>query len=224
MNMNVSRAEIKAQAKEQLRGKVWMFFLVNVIVYAILIPISFLAEMEGAASIIGLIAMYVVTPPLEIGLVMVYLDVTYGDPVEISTLFKGFKMMGKSIALFLWMLLFILLWSCLFIIPGIIKSYSYSMAWYILAENPDMTAREALTESKIIMNGHKFDFFVLQLSFFLWAMLIVVTLGIAAIYVSPYQQLTFTNFYHHIKRQPAAAVTEEYEEPVYTEPVADVIE
>ena len=224
MNMNVSRAEIKAQAKEQLRGKVWMFFLVNVILYAILIPISFLAEMEGAASIIGLIAMYVVTPPLEIGLVMVYLDVTYGDPVEISTLFKGFKMMGKSIALFLWMLLFILLWSCLFIIPGIIKSYSYSMAWYILAENPDMTAREALTESKIIMNGHKFDFFVLQLSFFFWALLIIVTLGIAAIYVSPYQQLTFTNFYHNIKRQSAAAVNEVYEEPVYTEPVADVIE
>ena len=136
MNMNVSRAEIKAQAKEQLRGKVWMFFLVNVILYAILIPISFLTELEGAASIIGLIATYVVTPPLEIGLVMVYLDVTYGDPVEISTLFKGFKMMGKSIALFLWMLLFILLWSCLFIIPGIIKSYSYSMAWDILAEIP----------------------------------------------------------------------------------------
>lgn len=224
MNMNVSRAEIKAQAKEQLRGKVWMFFLVNVILYAILIPISFLTELEGAASIIGLIATYVVTPPLEIGLVMVYLDVTYGDPVEISTLFKGFKMMGKSIALFLWMLLFILLWSCLFIIPGIIKSYSYSMAFYILAENPDMTAREALTESKIIMNGHKFDFFVLQLSFFFWAMLVVVTLGIAAIYVSPYQQLTFTNFYHNIKRQPAAAVNEVYEEPVYTEPVADVIE
>ena len=97
MNMNVSRAEIKTQAKEQLRGKVWMFFLVNVILYAILIPISFLTEMEGAASIIGLIAMYVVTPPLEIGLVMVYLDVTYGDPVEISTLFKGFKMLVKII-------------------------------------------------------------------------------------------------------------------------------
>lgn len=224
MNSNFTRAEIKAQAKEQLRGKVWMFFLVNVIVYAILIPVSFLAELEGAASIIGLIAMYVVTPPLSLGLIMVYLDVTYGDPVEISTLFNGFKMLGKSIALFLWMLLFILLWSCLLIVPGIIKSYSYSMAWYILAENPDMTAREALTESKIIMNGHKLDFFVLQLSFFWWALLIIVTLGIAAIYVSPYQQLTFTNFYHNIKRQPAPVAEEVYAEPVYTEPVADVIE
>ena len=219
MNMNVSRAELKAQAKEQLRGKVWMFFLVTVIMYAILFPIAFLAELEGAASIIGLIAIYVITPPLSLGLVMVYLDVTYGDPVEISTLFKGFQMMGKAVALYLWMLLFVFLWSLLFIIPGIIKGYSYPMAYYILAENPDMTAREALTESKIIMNGHKFDYFVLQLSFFFWALLVAVTFGIAAIYVMPYQQLTFTNFYHNIKRQPAPAVEE-----VYAEPAAEVVE
>jgi len=219
MNSNFTRAEIKAQAKEQLRGKVWMFFLVTVIIYAILIPISLLSEIEGAASVIGLIATYVVTPPLSLGLTMVYLDVTYGDPVEISTLFKGFQMMGKAIALFLWMILFIILWTLLLIIPGIIKSYSYAMAYYILAENPDMTAREALTESKIIMDGHKLDFFVLQLSFFWWALLCVVTLGIAFIYVMPYQQLTFTNFYHNIKRQQAPA----YEE-VVAEPVAEVIE
>ena len=89
------------------------------------------------------------------------------------------------------------------------------MAFYILAENPDMTAREALNESKLIMNGHKLDFFVLQLSFILWALLTAVTFGIASIYVMPYQQLTFTNFYHNIKRQPAAA------EPVYAEPVVE---
>ena len=219
MNMNVSRTEIKAQAREQLRGKVWMFFLVTVILYAILIPISFLSELEGAASIIGLIAIYVVTPPLSLGLTMVYLDVTYGDPVEISTLFKGFQMMGKAIALFLWMLLFVFLWMLLFIIPGIVKSYSYAMAYYILAENPDMTAREALTESKIIMNGHKWEFFVLHLSFILWALLVLVTFGIAAIYVSPYQQLTFTNFYHNIKRQPAPVADE-----AVADPVAEVIE
>ena len=217
--MNISRAELKAQAKEQLRGKVWMFFLVTVIMYAILIPITLLAELEGAAAIIGLIAIYVITPPLSLGLTMVYLDVTYGDPVEISTLFKGFQMMGKAIATFLWMILFIFLWSLLLYIPGIIKAYSYSMAFYILAENPDMTAREAITESKIIMKGHKWEFFVLQLSFILWALLSIVTLGIALIYVEPYMQLTYTNFYHNIKRQ-AAPIAEE----VYTEPVVNTIE
>lgn len=208
MNSNFTRAEIKAQAKEQLRGKVGMFFLITLIVYAISFALAFI-------PVVGVIATYIVMPPLSVGMVMIYLDVTYGDNVEVATLFKGFNMMGKSIALFLLILLFTMLWSMLFVIPGIIKGYSYSMAFYILAENPDMTAREALNESKAIMAGHKMDFFVLQLSFILWALLTVVTFGIASIYVMPYQQLTFTNFYHNIKRQPAAA------EPVYAEPVVE---
>ncbi len=208
MNSNFTRAEIKAQAKEQLRGKVGMFFLITLIVYAISFALAFI-------PVVGVIATYIVMPPLSVGMVMIYLDVTYGDNVEVATLFKGFNMMGKSIALFLLILLFTMLWSMLFVIPGIIKGYSYSMAFYILAENPDMTAREALNESKAIMAGHKMDFFVLQLSFILWALLTVVTFGIASIYVMPYQQLTFTNFYHNIKRQPATA------EPVYAEPVVE---
>ena len=68
-----------------------------------------------------------------------------------------------------------------------------------------MTAREAIRESKEIMNGHKMDFFVLSLSFIPWILLVYVTLGIASIYVMPYMQLTYTNFYHNIKRQNAAA-------------------
>jgi len=208
MNSNFTRAEIKAQAKEQLRGKVGMFFLVTLIVYAISFALAFI-------PVVGVIATYIITPPLSVGMIMIYLDVTYGDNVEVATLFKGFNMMGKSIALFFLILIFTMLWSLLFVIPGIIKGYSYSMAFYILAENPDMTAREALNESKLIMNGHKLDFFVLQLSFILWALLTAVTFGIASIYVMPYQQLTFTNFYHNIKRQPAAA------EPVYAEPVVE---
>ena len=208
MNSNFTRAEIKAQAKEQLRGKVGMFFLITLIVYAISFALAFI-------PVVGVIATYIVMPPLSVGMVMIYLDVTYGDNVEVATLFKGFNMMGKSIALFLLILLFTMLWSMLFVIPGIIKGYSYSMAFYILAENPDMTAREALNESKAIMAGHKMDFFVLQLSFILWALLTAVTFGIASIYVMPYQQLTFTNFYHNIKRQPATA------EPVYAEPVVE---
>ena len=201
MNSNFTRAEIKAQAKEQLKGKVWMFFLVTLIVYAISFALAFI-------PVVGAIATYIIVPPLSVGMIMVYLDVTYGDNVDIATLFKGFNMMGKSIALFLLILLFTMLWSLLFVIPGIIKSYSYSMAFYILAENPEMTAREALNESKLIMNGHKMDFFVLQLSFILWSLLTMVTFGIASIYVMPYQQLTFTNFYHNIKRQPASVAAE----------------
>ena len=80
------------------------------------------------------------------------------------------------------------------------------MSWYILAENPDMTAREAITESRLIMDGHKFELFVLQLSFIPWILLGSVTFGIAYIWVLPYMQLTMTNFYHNIKRQSVASV------------------
>ena len=209
-----TRAEIKAQARQQLKGKVWMFFLCTLIVAGITMALSFI-------PVVGVIGVYIIAPPLSLGLTMVYLNVTYGDEVEIGTLFKGFHYMGKTIALFLLIIIFTMLWSLLFVIPGIIKSYSYSMAFYILAENPEMSAREALKESQEIMKGNKMNLFILSLSFFFWLLLVTVTFGIAGIYVEPYMQLTITNFYHNIKRQPIAEAV--YEEPAY-EAVEDVIE
>ena len=75
------------------------------------------------------------------------------------------------------------------------------MAPYILADNPELTANEALSKSKEIMDGHKFDLFVLQLSFFWWYMLSAITFGIAYIYVIPYVSATTANFYNSIKEQ-----------------------
>ena len=211
-----TRAEIKAQAKAQLKGKVGMFFLCLLIVYAITFALCFI-------PIIGVIGVYIVLPPLMLGLIMVCLNVTYGDNVEIGTLFKGFNYMGKAIALFLMVMFFTMLWSLLFVIPGIIKAYSYSMAFYILAENPEMSAREALNESKEITKGHKLDLFVLELSFILWGLLAAVTFGIAYVYVLPYMQLTYVNFYHNIKRQPAQTEAV-YEEPAYDTPYVETVE
>ena len=212
-----TRAEIKAQARQQLKGKVWWLFLCTLIV-------SGLAMILGMIPLVGVIAVYVIAPPLSLGLIMVYLSVTYGEDVQINTLFDGFRngYFGKSVLLFLMVIFFTMLWSFLFVIPGIIKAYSYSMSFYILAENPNMTAREALNESKEIMKGNKLNLFVLELSFILWAFAIIFTLGIAAIYVEPYMQLTYVNFYHNIKRQPAAEAV--YEEPVYDTPVVETVE
>ena len=211
----LTRAELKAQAKQQLKGKVWWLFLCTLIV-------SGISMILGMIPFVGVIATYIIAPALSIGLTMVYLSVTYGEDVQINMLFDGFRgrLFGKSIALFLLIIIYTMLWSLLFVIPGIIKAYSYSMAFYILAENPDMTANEAITESKEIMNGHKWELFVLGLSFILWAFAIVFTLGIAAIYVEPYMQLTIANFYHNIKRQPVAEAVS-YDAPVVE---ADVVE
>lgn len=81
-----------------------------------------------------------------------------------------------------------------------------------------MTAREALRESKIIMKGHKWELFVIHLSFILWEILGVFTLGIAYIYILPYMSATVANFYQKIKRQPEVqGISEEQEIPVAEE-------
>lgn len=202
-----TRAELKQQAKEQLKGNVWKLFLCILVVGLINGAVSFLGGLIGTLG--SIIATFLITPPISLGLIKIYLNTTYGERPYVSTAFDGFKQFVPSVTLYFLIDLCTFLWSLLLIIPGIIKGLSYSMAFYILAENPEMSAEEALNESKAIMDGHKMDLFVLQLSFFLWILLGFFTLGIAYIYVIPYMQLTITNFYHRIKNQPVAAALAE---------------
>ena len=191
----MNRAELKAKAKAQLQGKVGKLFLCMLIIFAIGMACGFI-------PVLGWIASFIVTPALSVGLCLVYLGVTYGKDVEVSSLFNGFHYTGKALWLSILISVFTALWTMLCYIPGIVKSFAYSMAYYVLAENPNMTAREALSESKRITNGHKMDLFILGLSFIPWILLVTVTCGIAAIYVVPYMSLTTANFYHEIKGQP----------------------
>ena len=96
--------------------------------------------------------------------------------------------------------LFTGLWMLLFIIPGIVKSYEYMMIPYLLAEHPEMTRQEAFAESKQMMDGNKWDAFVLDLSFIGWTLLGVCTFGILLVfYVEPYIYLTRAELYHALK-------------------------
>lgn len=216
----LSRAELKQQAKEQLKGNVGSYFLVLLAYIGVALAIGIIGGLLSMLlPILGTVAIYIAIPPVMIGFYKVFLNGTYGDKPAVGTLFEGYKggLFGKSLALYWLVVIFTVLWSLLLIIPGIIKSFAYSMSWYILAENPDMTAREALNESKVITNGHKMELFVLGLSFIPWILLVYVTLGIASIYVIPYMQLTYTNFYHNIKRQNEASASDVVEEAVVTE-------
>lgn len=198
----ISRAELKMQAKEQMKGNLGMIVLGGIIYFAIVLVFSFIPY-------IGTIGSIIVAPPLMLGLYKMFLNVTYGDKAEVSTIFEPFQTcFASSVILNLLVGIFTFLWSLLLIIPGIIKSYAYSMSFYILAENPNMSASDAITESKTIMDGHKMDLFVLMLSFFPWIVLCVFTFGLGYIFVLPYMQLTMTNFYHNVKRQSKPAIEE----------------
>ena len=96
------------------------------------------------------------------------------------------------------MLLYVLLWTLLLIIPGIIAALGYSMTYYILADDPLLKPQDALKKSKTMMNGHKTKLFYLCLRFFLLALLCILTLGIGFFWLIPYVHVTMAKFYDDI--------------------------
>lgn len=196
----MNRTEIKNLAKEQIRGNIGILFVITILIAVI----SFLANtIIGIVPYVGPIASVLfVTAPFLLSQYIIYLNLTNGKRPEIKDAFSGFNDFFSAFKTYLLMLVFTLLWSLLFIIPGIIKAYSYYMSMYILAENKGMSAREAISKSKQMMHGHKMELFVLELSFIGWGLLVAITFGIAAIWVVPYMQATYANFYKKLTEEP----------------------
>ena len=96
--------------------------------------------------------------------------------------------------------LFVFLWSLLFVIPGVIKSYAYAMTFFIINDNPDISPMDALHESERLMDGHKMELFMLDLSFIFWHLLVIVTFGIASLWVAPYVHASHAAFYEELKK------------------------
>jgi len=115
-------------------------------------------------------------------------------------LFSEFVRFPRSVAMNLLMLLYVLLWTLLLIIPGIIASFSYAMTPYIMAEDLEIGADEAITRSKEMMNGHKGELFYLYFSFIGWWLLCALTFGIGSLWLSPYMSAAEANFYRDISR------------------------
>lgn len=117
---------------------------------------------------------------------------------EIGTLFGYFSHWRTTAAASLLQGLYVFLWSLLLVIPGIVASYSYAMTRYILAEHPELTASEAIEQSKQMMSGNRFRLFCLQFSFIGWDLLCVLTMGIGNLWLGPYKQAAEAAFYREI--------------------------
>ena len=118
--------------------------------------------------------------------------------LDIKDLFSQFGRFKEGFLQLFLRNLFVALWSLLFIIPGIIKALSYAMTPFIMAENPDMTALEAINASKELMDGHKAELFMLELTFLGWILLCALTLGIGSFFLNPYLNAAHTAFYKNI--------------------------
>jgi len=189
----MDRVELKTLAKSQIKGNIGVLFVISFIV-------AMVSGLAVTIPVVGSIALaLVVTPAFSIAVITIYLNLTKHMTPEIGELFAHFNKFWGAFKVTFLTGLFTALWSLLFVIPGIIKAFSYSMAMYILAENPEIGALEAINRSKAMMDGHKMELFVLELSFIGWHLLGMVTLGIAYVWVIPYISATTANFYNSIK-------------------------
>ncbi len=137
---------------------------------------------------------------LGVGLAGVYLGLIRSQQPKIESMFDGFRegVVNNLLAGVL-VTIFTALWSMLFVIPGIVKSYSYAMTYYILKDNPEMSANDAITESRRMMNGNKWRLFCLDFSFIGWLLLCALTCGILTLLVAPYMETAHAAFYESLK-------------------------
>ena len=157
------------------------------ILTAILVPLS-----------IWGIVVFIVGSAIDLGLKKFSLDIADNKEVSIEILFSQMRRIGSALGMQLLRSLFITLWSMLFIIPGIIAGYSYAMTDYILAEHPELTASEAIAQSKEMMVGNRFRLFCMEFSFIGWDLLSALTLGIGELWLKPYKKAAKAAFYREV--------------------------
>ena len=208
----VTNSELKRNAKRQLGGRIFGSRWMNMLVVC-LIP----AVISGVMTLIGVGGLsFLVSYPLSFGLARVCTRCVEGKKWAIDNLFDGFKgKYGRTVGIGILQAIYLFFWTLLLIIPGLVKTYSYAMAYYIAQDEPnDYTANDCITKSREMMDGHKWQLFCLDLSFIGWYILGALCFGIGVLFVIPYHEMARANFYEALK---AGALYNAQSEGVKTE-------
>ena len=186
----VRAKDLRYAAREKLRGK-WSTAAAAAFVYALIMAAC------GALSAlyIGWVGTLLLSGPFALGSAEIALNVFHGRRVRVEQLFGGFKNFGSAFVLYLLTALFTFLWSLLLVVPGIIKSLSYSMGYFVLCDEPELSGNCARKRSMELMRGHKWRLFCLRLSYTGWFLLSILTLGILLFWVWPYLRAAEAEFY-----------------------------
>lgn len=193
----MTRQELKARARAQLGnqifGSLWMYALLACFIVG--------AISTAAGSVIPGVGALIVIGPMSYGLNYVFLkQARDGQEMQLGDLFKGFTDdFGQTFLIGLMTGIFTFLWSLLFVIPGIIKAYSYAMVYYIKIDHPEYDWRQCIAESQAMMKGHKGELFMLDLSFIGWLIVGSMCLGVGVLWVEPYMEASRAQFYESIK-------------------------
>lgn len=180
------------QAREALAGK-WNLAIGTSFVYFLISII--INSFKNIGSLISLL----VSGPFLLGICIFFLTLSRGKEPQLEQIFQGFKRFGKSLVAYLLMTMFTILWMLLLIVPGIIAALSYSQTFFILVDDENISAGDAIKKSKKMMYGYKWKLFCLGLRFLGWAVLSILTLGIGFLWLFPYIQVSLAKFYDDIK-------------------------
>ena len=172
--------------------------------------LGMLTFMLGVICIYSL-AQFVIGGAVELGMCAYFSKRALGENADIKDEFSYFQYFGKALGLRIVTSIFIFLWTLLLIVPGIIASYRYAMATYILAEHPEMGIMEAIEASKQMMDGNKWALFCLDFSFIGWALLSACTLGIGDLFLNPYTRMATAHFYLNLSRGSAGSRADDFQ-------------
>lgn len=182
----------KQTSSEEFKAQ--LFALDPMIIYTLFALLSTIA----IASLLLRIFLF---NPLEVGGYRFFKKNVETQNATVGIIGEGFSNYGHIFITLFLRDLFLVLWTLLLFIPGIIKGYSYRMIPYILKDNPELSATEVITKSRQMMDGHKWHAFVLDLSFIGWAILSIITCGLVGIFwYDPYKQNTDAALYLELSK------------------------
>lgn len=210
-----SFGDMKFQARNALHGN-WKMALLVAILYDLISAVAFgivgsqievktRADAVFTAIVLLVLAFWflaathlLLTVAIQVGYAQFYLNLVDCGMVSVSVLFEYFRdwwTVARAMGL---RFLRISLWGLLFVVPGIIAAYDYALVPYILADEPTLSAGEALRQSKLMMYGHRRQLFILQLSFVGWYLLSFLTCGFVSLWTSVYMKSTIAIFYRNL--------------------------
>ncbi|MCR5696873.1 MAG: DUF975 family protein [Marinilabiliaceae bacterium] len=199
-----TRSELKDLAIASLKGK-WGDAAVVTLIYML---ICFaLGIVNAFIPLLGYLIMILVLLVIGWGYQVIFLGLSRGGNASVGDLFEGFSngQFGRIIGTMALMFLYVILWCLLLYIPGIIKALSYSMTPFILRDT-DLSYNEAIERSMKLMDGHKWQLFVLELSFLGWGILCMFTFGIGLLWLEPYMVTTYAEFYKNLLEEEKNSV------------------
>ena len=207
-----SNSELLRSARESLTGR-WGIAIGTFLVYEIIISSlqsggyryqSDADSHQGFTFIYSFMSLIylVVAGPFALGIAIFSLNLARNVEARFEQIFDGFRNFKTAFIAYILKVLFIVLWTLLFIIPGIIAALSYAMTFFIIADDDSIEPMAALDKSKKMMYGYKSQLFYLSLRFFGLALLCILTLGIGFLWLIPYVYVTTAKFYDDIKDNP----------------------